>query len=103
MAQATNQIWGIEDIPAQAGKLAVVTGATGGLGYETALELARAGAETVLAGRNDAKGAEALRRIRSAVPAAKVRFEKVDLANLAAVNAFADRLVAQGAARLTSW
>jgi len=96
MAQTKRRDWGTEDIPDQTGKLAVVTGATGGLGYETALELARAGAEVVLAGRNDAKGADALRRIRSGVPGAKVRFEKVDLASLASVHAIADRLMAQG-------
>jgi len=74
----------------------VVTGATGGLGYEAALELARAGAEVVLAGRNDAKGADALRRISAAVPGARIRFEKVDLASLGSINAFADRLIAKG-------
>jgi len=39
--------WTVADIPSQKGKLAVVTGATGGLGYETALGLAHAGAEVV--------------------------------------------------------
>ena len=96
MAQAIKADWGVQDIPSQVGKLAVVTGATGGLGYEAALELARAGAEVVLAGRNDAKGADALRRISAAVPGARIRFEKVDLASLGSINAFADRLIAQG-------
>ncbi|MDP3314607.1 MAG: SDR family NAD(P)-dependent oxidoreductase, partial [Devosia sp.] len=62
--------WSIKDIPSQAGKLALVTGATGGLGYETALELARAGADVVLTGRNPAKGASALQRIKAEVPGA---------------------------------
>jgi NAD(P)-dependent dehydrogenase (short-subunit alcohol dehydrogenase family) len=88
--------WGVKDMPNQTGKLAVVTGATGGLGYETALGLAQAGAEVVLAGRNDAKGEDAIRRIRAVAPGAKVRFEKVDLASLASVAAFAERLLAQG-------
>ena len=35
--------WSLADMPSQAGKLAVVTGATSGLGYQTALALARAG------------------------------------------------------------
>ena len=90
--------WTVADIPAQAGKLAVVTGATGGLGYETALELARAGAEVVLAGRNASKGAEAIRRILAAVPGAKVRFGLVDLASLASVTAIASRLLDEGRA-----
>jgi transposase len=47
--------WTIANIPPQGGKLAVVTGATGGLGYQTARRLAQAGAEVVLAGRNEAK------------------------------------------------
>ena len=90
--------WTTVDIPSQAAELAVVTGATGGLGFETALELARAGAEVVLAGRNAAKGAEAIRRILVAVPLARVRFELVDLASLTSVAAFADRMLAEGRA-----
>ncbi len=72
--------------------IAIVTGATGGLGFETALGLARAGHETVLAGRNAAKGEAALDRIRRAVPASQVRFEALDLASLASVHAFAARM-----------
>ena len=58
--------WSRVDIPSQRGRLAVVTGATGGLGYETALALARAGAEVVLAGRDETRGANALERLRAA-------------------------------------
>ena len=57
--------WTTRDIPDQSGKLAVVTGATGGLGLETALGLAKAGAEVVLAGRNPAKGRNAEASARS--------------------------------------
>ena len=88
--------WTIADIPPQQGRLAVVTGATGGLGYETALALAAAGAEVVLASRNAAKGLAALARIRAAQPGATVRFETLDLASLRSVSAFADRLLAAG-------
>jgi NAD(P)-dependent dehydrogenase (short-subunit alcohol dehydrogenase family) len=96
----STHIWGVSDIPDQRDRLAVVTGATGGLGYETALGLAQAGAEVVLAGRNEAKGAEATRRILAAIQdanirGANIRFEKVDLASLASVAAFAERLLAQ--------
>jgi NAD(P)-dependent dehydrogenase (short-subunit alcohol dehydrogenase family) len=52
--------WTTNDIPSQTGKLAAITGATGGLGYETALALAQAGAEVILLGRSDAKGRDAL-------------------------------------------
>jgi NAD(P)-dependent dehydrogenase (short-subunit alcohol dehydrogenase family) len=86
--------WTIADMPPQHGRLAVVTGATGGLGFETAIALAAAGAEVVLASRNDSKGAEALEKIRAAHPAAQVRFEQLDLASLRSVAACADRLLA---------
>jgi NAD(P)-dependent dehydrogenase (short-subunit alcohol dehydrogenase family) len=88
--------WTIKDIPDQSGKLAIVTGATGGLGLETAMELAGAGAEVILAGRNPAKGATAERLIRNRHGNAAVRFEVVDLASLASVSTFADRMLAAG-------
>jgi NAD(P)-dependent dehydrogenase (short-subunit alcohol dehydrogenase family) len=86
--------WSTKDIPDQSGKLALITGATGGLGYETALALARAGAEIVLTGRNADKGASALARIRAEVPGAKVSYEGLDLSALANVAAFAERFTA---------
>ncbi len=88
--------WSLRDIPDQHGRRAVVTGATGGLGYEIALALAGAGAEVVLAGRNAAKGRDALARIGAAHPGAAVRFELLDLASLASVAAFAERLAGEG-------
>jgi NAD(P)-dependent dehydrogenase (short-subunit alcohol dehydrogenase family) len=90
------KIWTVADIPSQRGKLAVVTGATGGLGYETALALASAGAEVLVTGRNAEKGRVAMERIKRAVPSAKVRFEMLDLASLASVRAFAARMIARG-------
>ncbi len=90
--------WGVRDIPSQTGKLAVVTGATGGLGYETALGLAQAGAEVIVAGRNDEKGSIALERILRAVPSAKVRYERLDLASLSSVADFAGRMTNDGRA-----
>lgn len=86
--------WTTANIPPQAGRCAVVTG-TGGLGFETALALARAGAEVIIAGRDPRKGAEAVAKIRAAVPAADVRFEPLDLASLASIADFATRLRAQ--------
>ncbi len=88
--------WTTHDIPDQTGKLAIVTGATGGLGLETALVLAGKGAEVVLAARNPAKGAEAERLIRARHPGAEVRFDPLDLGDLASVAAFADRMTATG-------
>lgn len=86
--------WTASDIPPQNGRVAVVTG-TGGLGFEDALALARAGCDTIIAGRNPRKGGEAVDKIRSQVPAAKVRFELLDLADLASVAACAERLTHQ--------
>ncbi|WP_163414050.1 SDR family NAD(P)-dependent oxidoreductase, partial [Escherichia coli] len=70
--------------PSQRGRSAIVTG-TGGLGYETALALARAGGEIILAGRNGKKGAAAVAQIKAAVSGADIRFEELDLASLASV------------------
>ena len=88
--------WSVADIPPQNGKLAVVTGATGGLGYETALALARAGADVLVTGRNAEKGRAAIEGIRRAVPSAKVRFAMLDLASLASIRAFAASMLANG-------
>ena len=90
--------WSVRDIPDQSGKRAVVTGATGGLGLETALALARAGAEVVVVGRNDAKGAAALAHITATAPGARLSFLNIDLASLASVAAGAEQLSAQGGA-----
>jgi NAD(P)-dependent dehydrogenase (short-subunit alcohol dehydrogenase family) len=83
--------WTTADIPSQDGKTAVITGATGGLGYETALALAGGGATVVLTGRNDAKGQDAIQRIRGQFANAKISYETLDLANLASVAGFAAR------------
>ena len=83
--------WTTSDIPPQGGRSVVITG-TGGLGFQAALALARAGADVTIAGRNPAKGTAALEQIRAAVPDARVQFEEVDLARLRSVAAFAERL-----------
>jgi NAD(P)-dependent dehydrogenase (short-subunit alcohol dehydrogenase family) len=86
--------WTASDIPSQNGRSAIVTG-TGGLGFETALALAKAGGEVIIAGRNPEKGAEAVSRIRSVAPSATVRFEQLDLASLASIADFGERLRGQ--------
>ena len=87
--------WTCADIPPQAGRQAIVTGGSSGLGYEIALGLARAGTDVILAGRDGAKARSALSKIRSLAPAAVVRFEKLDLADLGSVSDFAKRTTAQ--------
>ena len=86
--------WSTQNIPSQRGHVAIITGATGGLGLETAKALAGAGAEVVLTGRNAAKGQAALQQIRAAYPNATIRYEDLDLASLASVGAFAGRFAA---------
>lgn len=80
-------------LPDQHGRLAVVTGANSGIGFETARRLALAGAEVVLAVRNEARGAEAVRRIRADHPGVAVTAEHLDLSALDSVAAFARRLL----------
>lgn len=86
--------WTTRDIPPQNGRTAIVTGA-GGLGFEDALELARAGADVILASRNPDKGAISVERIRREVPSARVRFEVLDLADLTSVETFTARVMDQ--------
>ncbi|MFJ1596545.1 SDR family oxidoreductase [Streptomyces sp. NPDC088261] len=84
------------EIPDQAGKLAVVTGASDGLGLQIAVRLASAGAELVLPVRNRAKGAAAVERIRGAAPGARVTTRDLDLASLESVRVLGDTLLAEG-------
>ena len=88
--------WTTADIPAQTGRLAIVTGASGGIGYATARALLAAGAEVVLASHNEARGAAALARLREACPGAAVRFARLDLAAPDSVAGFAAGLLAAG-------
>lgn len=80
--------WTADDLPSQAGKTILVTGANSGVGYHAALELARKGASVILACRNPQKAAEALARIKAEAPDAKVELADLDLASLKSVRAF---------------
>lgn len=94
MAEKMRRNWTAVDIPSQKGLTVVITG-TGGIGYETALEMTRAGAEVIMAGRNKDKGEEALEKINKLHPAGSIRFEQLDLADLESVKAFGERIRAQ--------
>jgi NAD(P)-dependent dehydrogenase (short-subunit alcohol dehydrogenase family) len=87
--------WTVADIPRQNGKLAIVTGANSGIGFYTALELARAGAEVILAGRSVPKNQAAIAKILAQYSGAVVSFEPLDLASLASVTAFASKIKAR--------
>ena len=82
------------DVPDQTGKLAVVTGANSGTGKEAAKHLAAAGARVVLAVRTPAKGEAARAEILAEHPDAQLEVRRIDLADLASVQEFADRLTA---------
>ncbi|MEI3868353.1 SDR family oxidoreductase [Microbacterium sp. CCNWLW134] len=83
-------------IPDLSGKLAVVTGASDGIGVIIARRLAAAGAEVVLPVRAATKGDAALSRIRSAVPGAMVSTRTLDLSSLTSVAALAAELNDEG-------
>ena len=85
----------VSEIPSQLGKTAVVTGATGGLGYETALALAKAGSEVILTGRDGQKGRLAIEKIGHEVTGARISYEHLDLASLASIADFVQRMHAR--------
>lgn len=86
--------WSRADIPDLSGKVAVVTGANGGLGLETADALAAKGAHVLMAVRDQDKAAAAVDRIRAATPGAHLDLVPLDLAFLASVREAADRIAA---------
>ena len=83
-------------MPPQDGRLAIVTGATSGIGYEAALALAGAGARVVLAARDAAKAGEAVAAIRQVHPGAALEVRLLDTASLASIRAFAETWRAKG-------
>ena len=85
--------WTTADIPDQTGRVAVVTGANGGLGLETARELARKGAHVVMAARNMEKAEQARADILGDIPDASLELQQLDLASLASVRAAAERIL----------
>ena len=84
--------WTASDVPDQSGRVAIVTGANSGLGYDTAAILADKGAHVVLAVRNLDKGKEAVDRITAASPNAVVMLQELDLSSLDSVRKAADEL-----------
>ncbi|MFD7284847.1 SDR family oxidoreductase [Streptomyces sp. NPDC059863] len=83
-------------VPDQSGKLAVVTGANSGTGKEAVRRLAGAGARVVMAVRTVAKGERARAEILARQPDAQLEVRRIDLADLASVQEFADGLIADG-------
>jgi NAD(P)-dependent dehydrogenase (short-subunit alcohol dehydrogenase family) len=82
----------MKNVPALDGKTAIVTG-TGGIGYAVAYALAGKGAAVILAGRNAAKGGEAVDKIKADFDGADVRFELLDLADAGSIEAFSGKML----------
>ncbi|SDL68972.1 NAD(P)-dependent dehydrogenase, short-chain alcohol dehydrogenase family [Glycomyces sambucus] len=82
--------WSTADIPDQAGRTFLITGANSGLGLETAKAVAARGARVVMAVRTPAKGEAAAAAIKAEVPGADLEVRRLDLADLDAVRSFAE-------------
>lgn len=88
--------WTPREIPPQQGRLAIITGANSGIGYQAARYLARAGATVLLACRNAQKGEAARARIVAEIPAAHVQVRILDVADLDSVRRFAAEFLSEG-------
>ena len=84
--------WTAADAPDQTGRVAIITGANTGLGYETAAVLADHGAHVVLAVRNLDKGKDAVARIKAETPTADVTLQALDLTSLDDIRKASDEL-----------
>jgi NAD(P)-dependent dehydrogenase (short-subunit alcohol dehydrogenase family) len=85
--------WTIENIPDLTGKIAIVTGANSGIGYETARALARKDATVILACRDKLKGETSIRQIAQEYPQARTELMLLDLSELASLRCFADEFI----------
>ena len=88
--------WTAADIPDQSGRTIIVTGANSGLGFQTALELARHGAHVVMTARDEEKGRAAKARIEAERVRGSLELRKLDLADLDDVKRFAAGFIADG-------
>jgi NAD(P)-dependent dehydrogenase (short-subunit alcohol dehydrogenase family) len=88
--------WSLADVPDLTGRRVLVTGVTSGVGEQTAMELAKHGAEVVMAARTESKLAATVRDVERAVPAAQVHPVILDLADLASVRRAAAEAAALG-------
>ncbi len=85
----------ITKVPSQKGRIAIVTGANAGLGYETALALGKLNAKVIMACRNAAKAESAKQTILAKVPQADLEIMELDLSSLKSVRAFAAAYLAK--------
>jgi NAD(P)-dependent dehydrogenase (short-subunit alcohol dehydrogenase family) len=87
--------WSVDQVPSQLGKVAIVTGANSGIGYEVSLGLIKKGFEVVMACRNIQKAQEAKAKIFQQYPQAKINLMKIDTSSLKEVKKFADQFQTQ--------
>jgi NAD(P)-dependent dehydrogenase (short-subunit alcohol dehydrogenase family) len=87
--------WSVEDVPDLTGKTVLVTGASGGIGFEAARVFARAGATVVLAARDPERSQAALGRIALERPGASLQCVSLNLASLTSVREAARRVLDQ--------
>jgi NAD(P)-dependent dehydrogenase (short-subunit alcohol dehydrogenase family) len=84
------QKWTTDDIPDLSGKITIITGANSGIGLETARELARKGADIIMACRNMDTAKAAEKEIMNKIPRSKLEIIQIDLADLKSVYRFAE-------------
>jgi len=90
-----SKTWKAADIPSLTGKRVLITGANSGIGFHTALKLARKGAQVILACRDQTRGEDALARMDADSPSTHTELAIFDLASLASVREFAKKELAR--------
>ncbi|MDP9848690.1 oxidoreductase [Streptosporangium lutulentum] len=88
--------WTADNIPDQAGRTFVVTGANSGLGLETTRELVRRGAKVIMAVRDPGRGRKALDELSAEQPKGALELRPLDLSDLDSVRSFAEAVIADG-------
>ena len=89
---SNNPKWTVKNMPDQSGKIAIVTGANSGIGYEAARALASKGAQVVMACRNLSKGESAAAKIKNDYPESDLHLIKLDLSSQDSVKQFAENI-----------
>ena len=84
--------WSIDSIPEQNGRIALITGANSGLGFDTAQALLEKNATVILGCRSIEKAAEAREKLLSKTSCGTIELLEIDLADLVQVNKAADQV-----------